>query len=145
MKRKIVIFLLLFLTWGLFSEEKSYSSEDFLNYMQENPGSRAPTENEEVLIKGYYFSVEDSTLNGKGVNYLVRFVVAKLSPSGYSRLIYIYGENIKTIIQPGGYGIPSARVIQNTIKLRNTGITAPALNLSGNRVEIPVFIAESIN
>lgn len=133
---------LLILSLGLFAQSENYTDEDLLNYLQNSPGSKLPSKEEYVKVKGGFFSVEDVNIDGPGVDYLVSFIGSKYQSMSFSKLIYIYSENIKTRKIPGSYSFPTVITIDTDIVIRYTGYTAPAIREDGNRIDIPIFITE---
>jgi hypothetical protein len=84
-------------------------------------------------------SVVSASIDGPGMDYIVKYSGASFSPLIYSKMIYIYSETMQT----RKYWIEGNIVINATpITIYYTGQTAPAINENGNRVELPVFIAE---
>ena len=142
MKRVITSIFILFLLFGLYSEGAKYTSNDLLDYLQNVPGAELPNEDQPVYVRDGFFAVEDEYIDGKGIDYLVTFIGSKYQSMSYSKPIYIYSENIVTRKIPGDGYFPTVITIANEVKLINTGMTAPAIDEEGNRIEVPIFIAE---
>ena len=139
MKKIITTFLFLFLAFCCFAEGTKYTFENLSEYFMNAPGAKLPDVGEKIEIRGGSLSVEHVTIDGDGMDYLVKD--ASLRLLGYfSRLIYLYSENATTRkTMDDGYW-PSIIVIQNDLVIEYTGKTAPAIDAEGNRVEVPIFI-----
>lgn len=140
MKKLFFIFVLVSCLAAGFAQQKKYTYEDLSDYFMNAPGSKLPPEGERFSVMGGFFSVECVSIDGDGMDYLVKDAALKMY--GYfSRLIYIYSENAQTRkTMSDGYW-PSILTIQNDLELVYTGKTAPAIDAEGNRVEVPIFIA----
>ena len=115
MKKIFFIFVLLSCFAAGFTQDKKYTYEDLSAYFRNAPGAKLPEEGEKVKIMGGYFSVEDVNIDGDGMDYLVKDAGLKLY--GYfSKLIYIYSENVQTRkTMSDGYW-PSIIIIQNDLE-----------------------------
>lgn len=139
MKKIITTLLFLFLTFGCFAEDKKYTVEDLLNYLTNYPGATMPEPGVKITIPDGFFSIEDATIDGPGMDYIVQFSGAHESPLIYSKLLYIYSETMQT----RKYWQGGTEIINATpITIYYTGKTAPAINAEGNRVELPIFITD---
>ena len=139
MKKTIITLLILFLTFGFFADESKYTFDNLSDYFMNAPGATLPKEGEKVKVIGGLLAVEYAAIDGDGMDYLVKDATLK-SYGYFSRLIYIYSENVKTHkTMSDGYW-PSMIVIQNDLEIVYTGKTAPAVSAEGNRVEVPIFI-----
>lgn len=137
MKKLFFIFVLLSCFTAGFTQEKKYTSEDLLNYLQNMPGSQLPEEGKWVQIEDGFFSVEYAAIDGPGMDYLVTFIGSKFQSMSFSKFLYIYGERIRTREVTSGI-----ITINGYIRIKYTGKTAPAIASDGNRVEVPIFIAD---
>lgn len=126
-------------------KKEHYCQDYLIEYMCYRPDSTLPNVGCSFYIDSpSSFVVEDAHIDGVGVDYLCSF-------SGYYGLIYIYGENTKTMsTQVLDQDHPSWGMWVNVnafhpmipFKLTYTGKTASALSRDGNSVEVPIFIAE---
>jgi len=119
-------------------KSKNYSFEDLVNYMTRMPDSVLPLPDTEFTVQGGAFGIESANIDGDGVDYLVSY-------AGNYGLIYIYGENLKTMPTHfvDGMGFKNGITFQNGyITLKYTGMSAPAISQYGNRIEVPIFIAK---
>ncbi|WP_027728071.1 hypothetical protein [Treponema sp. C6A8] len=119
-------------------KRNSYSIEDLADYMTRKPDSFLPLPDTEFTVPGGSFGIEAESIDGNGVDYLVSY-------SGNYGLIYIYGENLKTMSTQfvDGMGFKNGITFQNMyLTLKYTGMSAPAISKFGNRIEVPVFIAQ---
>lgn len=140
MKKIFFIFVLVSCFAAGFAEEEEYTFDDLFEYFAVAPGSKLPPEGKRVKVMAGVLAVEDVSIDGDGMDYLIKSGTLKLSRN-YSRLIYVYSENIKTSFFPSDGYWPSATFVINEIELVYTGKTAPAINGDGNRIEVPIFIA----
>lgn len=142
MKKYIMATLcFLFLVLGCFAEETKYTEEDLMNYLTNYPGSTMPGIGEKIKIRDGFFSIEYSAIDGPGVDYIVQFSGAHGSSFLFSKKLYVYSENMKT----RKLWVEGDEILNATpIIIYYTGQTAPAINEDGNRVELPVFIAEGL-
>jgi hypothetical protein len=139
MKKIITTLLFLFLLFGCFAEDHEYNLEDITDYCMNAPGAKLPEIGKRIKIPGGFFSVEYVSIDGDGMDYLVKDASLKLF--GYfSKLLYIYSENAQTHKTMADDYWPSIIIIQNDMEIENTGKTAPAIDAEGNRVEVPIFI-----
>lgn len=141
MKKFIISLFILFLTVGLSAEDTKYTEENFLNYLTNYPGSSLPEVGERIEIQEGFFTIESIAMDGPGQDYIVKYSGASLSPLVFSRKIYIYSETMKTRKMWQGQ---SLLINAESIIITYTGKTAPAINAEGNRVELPIFIAEGL-
>lgn len=143
MKKIFFILVLLSCFAAGFTQDKKYTFDDLSDYLMNSPGSKLPPEGEKVFIIGGFFSVEYAAIDGDGMDYLVKDAGLKLS-GWFSRLLYLYGEGLKTHkTMSDGYW-PTVITIQDDMEIVYTGKTAPAVDAEGNRVEVPVFIAKKL-
>lgn len=143
MKKLVMTTLLLFLLAGLFAQEAEYTSEDLAKYMADIPGSQLPNEGQEIIIKSGFFSVEyekDDPLGG--VDYLVEFTGPKYGTAQYSKLLFLFSENIRTRKVPAFQGVPGYTIIDHDIKIKFTGKFLRAINSRGQEVDAPIFITK---
>lgn len=142
MKRHAIITLLfLFLAFCCFAEGPEYTEVDLMNYLTNYPDSTMPEPGKKIRIRDGFFSIEYSAIDGPGMDYIVQFSGAHGSTYLYSRKLYIYSEKMQT----RKLWIEGDEVINATpITIYYTGQTAPAINEDGNRIELPVFIAEEL-
>lgn len=141
MKRITIFLVLVFCLAGLFAEAPKYTEQNLLDYLVDKPGSSLPAEGERIEVSAGLFSIESADIDGPGMDYIVKFVGARLSPRVFSKLIYIYSEDMKT---EKLWQEQTIIINAETMFLFYTGKTAPAVNGSGNRVELPIFIAKGL-
>lgn len=112
--------------------KEHYKFEDLVDYMVKKPGSTLPNEGCSFYVSAPgSFYIEDANIDGNGVDYLCSY-------AGQYGLIYIYGENLETMPSLGKITFHSLK----PFSLTYTGKTALALSKYGNRVEVPIFIAQ---
>lgn len=133
---------ILFLSFGLFAQATEYTMQDLLDFMQNVPGSHLPEEGQPIKVIGGFFAIEDVNIDGPGMDYLVTYSGTKHASMCWSKLIYIYSENMKTRKVAGFYNNPTFITNDTNITLKYTGHSVPAIGSEGNRIEVPIFIAE---
>lgn len=144
MKKYILTTLiLLILSAGLFAQGTGYTQDDLGKYMLDAPGSYLPEKGQEIFIQSGFFYVEyanDDPLGG--VDYLVESSSVKYGVVNYSKLIFIFSENIKTRKVPAFQGAPSYIIIDHDIKIKFTGQFLKANDSRGKEVDVPIFITK---
>lgn len=141
-KITLTTLIILILSAGLFAQT-GYTQDDLGKYLLDAPGSSLPEKGQEVFIQSGFFSVEyanDDPLGG--VDYLVESSSAKYGVVNYSKLIFIFSENIKTRKVPAFQGAPSYIIIDHDIKIKFTGQFLKANNSRGKEVDVPIFITK---
>lgn len=142
MKKIVFFFILVFCLIAVVAQSSNYGKKELLQYMTKAPNSFLPEENQEINITPGFFSVVSANIDGDSVDYLV-YIFGQKEHRPYMRPIYIYGENIKTrttsFYDIGGVLVQDI-IIGNEITIMFTGKTAPAISVTGNRIEVPIFI-----
>jgi len=134
---------ILFLSFGLFCQETKYTQMDLDQYMLDMPGSHLPDKGQEIFVRAGFFSVEysnDDPLGG--IDYLVASASPLNGAVGYSKLLFIFSENIQTRKLPPFQSRPAYTTIFQDITIKFTGQFLTAINSRGQEVEVPIFITK---